>query len=63
MATMHGSAKNNFATMFELQVATAAQNSLLTIFGCSKQGVDMSAHLPGIPTLKYWDCHKTKVQD
>eukprot|EP00957_Ditylum_brightwellii_P008157 617908-Ditylum_brightwellii.AAC.1 len=58
MATMHGSAKNNFATMFELQVATAAQNSLPTIFGHSKQGVDMSVHLPGIPTLKHWNAMK-----
>eukprot|EP00957_Ditylum_brightwellii_P015226 1147334-Ditylum_brightwellii.AAC.1 len=55
MATMHGSAKNKFATMFELLVATAAQNSLPTVFGRSKQGVDMSVHLPGIPTLKHWD--------
>eukprot|EP00957_Ditylum_brightwellii_P024282 1831447-Ditylum_brightwellii.AAC.1 len=41
--------------MFESRVATTAQNALPTIFGCPKQGIDMTAHLTGIPTLKHWD--------
>eukprot|EP00957_Ditylum_brightwellii_P118056 9003304-Ditylum_brightwellii.AAC.1 len=40
--------------MFELEVFTAAQNALPTIFGEAKQSIDISVHLLGIPTLKHW---------
>eukprot|EP00957_Ditylum_brightwellii_P034853 2640785-Ditylum_brightwellii.AAC.1 len=52
---MHGSVKNNFPTMFESQVAIAAQNTLPTIFGQTKQVIDTAVHLPGLPNLKHWD--------
>eukprot|EP00957_Ditylum_brightwellii_P010804 819195-Ditylum_brightwellii.AAC.1 len=61
MTTMHGSAKNNFASMFKSQVDTAAQNALPTIFGCAKQDVDMSVYLPGIFTLKHWDATEDQL--